>query len=52
MLDVGGPPLVSLARLKVGGLDENEEAERRIRPITTLPRPVHKQIIICMSDYK
>ena len=48
---MGGPPLVLLTRLKVGGSDENEE-ERRIRSIKTLPRPIHKQIIICMSDYK
>ena len=48
---MGGPPLVSLTRVKVGGSDENEEEERRIRLIITLPRPVHRlQIIICTSD--
>ena len=38
---MGGPPLVTPTRVKVGGSDENEEEERRIRPIKTLPRPVH-----------
>ena len=48
---MGGPPLVSLTRVKVGGSDENEEEERRIRLIITLPRPVHRlQIIVCTSD--
>ena len=48
---MGGPPLVSLTRVKVGGSDENEEEERRIRLIITLPRPVHRlQIIVFTSD--
>ena len=38
---MGGPLLVSLTRVKVGGSDENEEDERRIRSMKTLPRPVH-----------
>ena len=48
---MGGPLLVSLTRVKVGCSDKNEEEERRILSIKTLPRPIHKQIIICMSDY-
>ena len=46
---MGGPPLVSLTRVKVGGSDKNEEEERRIRSIKTLPQPI-QQIIICTSD--
>ena len=40
---VGGPPLVSQARVKVGGLDIKDE-ERDTGPIIAmLPRPIDKK---------